>query len=98
MEVFEIYEDFLKKYGKHQQLLQSVEEMTELNKEILKFIRYDNVKDTKELVINIIEELGDVYNALDSLIHIFEIDKSVVDINRYNKLLKYHNTNVKGTV
>jgi NTP pyrophosphatase (non-canonical NTP hydrolase) len=64
----EIYK-FLYEKTEGKQLLKPIEEMSELSKEILKF--YFN----SHFGISKIEgELGDVYNALDSLIYGLNID------------------------
>jgi NTP pyrophosphatase (non-canonical NTP hydrolase) len=85
-----IYEKFIEQTNVKQQLLQSVEEMAELQKEILKLIRYDVDGSAKVLTL-VKEELGDVYNALDSLVQILEIDIDKLDKERYIKLTKYYN-------
>jgi NTP pyrophosphatase (non-canonical NTP hydrolase) len=88
----QLYDDMIEVHGVKQQLLQSVEEMGELSKEILKFHRYyDTDEEKKEQALyNIYEELGDVYNALDSMVHIFNIDTSSINTSRYIKLVKHH--------
>jgi NTP pyrophosphatase (non-canonical NTP hydrolase) len=85
-----IYEKFIEQTNIKQQLLQSVEEMAELQKEILKLIRYGMNGSAKVLTL-VKEELGDVYNALDSLVQILEIDTDELDKERYIKLIKYYN-------
>lgn len=96
--VNDIYNAFVERYGINQQILQSVEETTELNKEILKYVRFKNDgKDTTEVKNNLIEELGDVYNALGSLIYILNIDINDLDRSRLKKLEKYYINNVKGS-
>ena len=81
----QLSERLIKHNGVKQQLLQSVEETTELNKEILKYIRYQDGK----YIPGIIEELGDVFNALETLIRIFGIDVEELDKKRFNKVFEY---------
>jgi NTP pyrophosphatase (non-canonical NTP hydrolase) len=87
----QIYKDFIYDVGEKGQLLQVVEELGELQHEILKFVRYKDRKDTTEILFNLREELGDVYNALGSLHYILDIDKDKLDEERIEKLYKYHN-------
>lgn len=94
----EIYQAFVERYGINQQILQTVEESTELNKEILKYIRFKNDgKDTDKVYTNLVEELGDVFNALESLIYIFGIDTTKLHEDRLNKLNTYYINNVLET-
>jgi NTP pyrophosphatase (non-canonical NTP hydrolase) len=88
-----MYSVFIRQSSSKQQLLQSVEEMTELNKEILKLVRYSTpgTKLYKDTILNITEELGDVYNALGSLVDILNIDTKKLDKDRHKKLIRYYN-------
>lgn len=87
-----IYDTIIGDVGETQQLLQSVEEMTELNKEILKYIRYQKSDKADTFREKIIEELGDVFNALNSLKYILGITDDQISKQRYPKLIKYYNS------
>lgn len=77
-----IYEKALHTWGKNAQMLQVVEEMSELTKEILK-----NVNRNKDNISEIIEETADVEIMLEQLKCCFNIHKQVEDY-KLEKLLK----------
>ncbi len=60
------------KWGKHAQLLMVLEEMSELQKEILK-----NINRNKDNVDAIIDETADVEIMLEQLKHIYDIAEAV---------------------
>ena len=72
------YENILKKaiatWGKHAQLLMVLEEMSELQKEILKHINR-----SKDNIDEIIDETADVEIMLEQLKYIFDIHQVVKD-------------------
>ncbi len=76
------YERALKIWGKDAQMLQVIEEMSELTKEILK-----NVNRKKDNVTEIIEETADVEIMLEQLKCCYGIVKQVEDY-KSAKLLK----------
>ena len=65
----EIIQQILNKYDKNQQVLQTVEEMSELTKELIK-----NINRNKENETEIILEIADVQIMLMQLIEIYKID------------------------
>ena len=65
----EIIEKIVNKYGKNAQVLQSIEEMAELTKELLK-----NINRGKNNENEIIMEIADVVVMLMQLILIYDID------------------------
>lgn len=65
----EIIQQILNKYDKNQQVLQTVEEMSELTKELIK-----NINRNKENEAEIILEIADVQIMLMQLIEIYKID------------------------
>ncbi|MBR4932470.1 MAG: hypothetical protein IKZ02_05540 [Alphaproteobacteria bacterium] len=60
------------KWGNHSQLLMVLEEMSELQKEILK-----NINRQKDNVDAIIDEVADVEIMLEQLKYIYQIDEAV---------------------
>ena len=67
-----VYERALKTWGKNIQMLQVIEEMSELTKEILK-----NVNRKKDNIAEIIEETADVEIMLEQLKYCYNIHKQV---------------------
>ena len=89
-----IYEKALKTWGKEPQMLQVIEEMSELTKEILK-----NVNRKKDNTAEIIEETADVEIMLEQLKYCYNIheqveaykaDKLKVIENRIDEWIKNH--------
>ena len=78
----DIYHRALKTWGKNPQMLQVIEEMSELIKEILK-----NVNRGKDNIIEIIEETADVEIILEQLKCCYNIKQEVEDYKK-QKLLK----------
>ncbi len=77
-----IYERALKTWGKEPQMLQVIEEMSELTKEILK-----NINRKKDNVSELIEETADVEIMLEQLKCCYGI-KEQVEEYKAGKLLK----------
>lgn len=78
----DIYHRALKTWGKNPQMLQVIEEMSELIKEILK-----NVNRGKDNISDIIEETADVEIMLEQLKCCYNIKQEVEDYKK-QKLLK----------
>lgn len=78
----DIYHRALKTWGKNPQMLQVIEEMSELIKEILK-----NVNSGKDNISDIIEETADVEIMLEQLKCCYNIKQEVEDYKK-QKLLK----------
>lgn len=78
----DIYYRALKTWGKNPQMLQVIEEMSELIKEILK-----NVNRGKDNISEIIEETADVEIMLEQLKCCYNIKQEVEDYKK-QKLLK----------
>ncbi len=70
----EVYTLALKTWGKEPQMLQVIEEMSELTKEILK-----NINRNKDNIAELIEETADVEIMLAQLKQCFCIEKEVAD-------------------
>ena len=68
-----LYEGAVKKFGERAQLLQAIEEMTELSKAILKYIRFQDFGHgtEAEVMAQIAEERADVEIMLNQLHVIF---------------------------
>lgn len=77
-----IYERALKTWGKEPQMLQVIEEMSELTKEILK-----NVNRKKDNIAQLVEETADVEIMLEQLKCCYGIAKEVEEY-KTAKLLK----------
>ncbi len=78
----DIYKRALKTWGKEPQMLQVIEEMSELIKEILK-----NINRKKDNIAEIIEETADVEIMLEQLKCCYDI-KEQVETYKIQKLLK----------
>ena len=78
----DIYKRALKTWGKEPQMLQVIEEMSELTKEILK-----NVNRKKDNIAELIEETADVEIMLEQLKCCYDI-KDEVEKYKAQKLLK----------
>lgn len=78
----DIYHRALKTWGKNPQMLQVIEEMSELIKEILK-----NVNRGKDNISEMIEETADVEIMLEQLKCCYNIKQEVEDYKK-QKLLK----------
>ena len=68
------YERALKTWGKEPQMLQVIEEMSELTKEILK-----NINRHKDNISELIEETADVEIMLEQLKYCYNIHQQVAD-------------------
>ena len=78
----DIYQRALKVWGKEPQMLQVIEEMSELTKEILK-----NINRKKDNIAELIEETADVEIMLEQLKCCYNIKQQVEDY-KAQKLLK----------
>ena len=70
----ELYKRALKDWGKEPQMMQVIEEMAELTKEILK-----NINRKKDNIAELIEETADVEIMLGQLKCCYGIEKNVAD-------------------
>lgn len=75
------YEKFLKVWGENAQIMMAVEEMSELTKELCKYLRYKEWEKSKveKVIPNIHEEIADVLNCIEQLELIFE-EKEIAKI------------------
>lgn len=64
-----IIQDIVNKYSKEEQVMQTIEEMSELTKELIK-----NINRNKENETEVILEIADVEIMLAQLIFIYDID------------------------
>jgi NTP pyrophosphatase (non-canonical NTP hydrolase) len=69
----EIYDAILKKNGRKHQIIVAIEELSELQKELTKFLRFDGFSENHRLS-ETTEELIDVTIIVEQLINIFDID------------------------
>lgn len=79
-----IYYKMISKFGNKNQILVAIEELSELQKELLKGLRYT----PKERLHNITEEMADVEIMLDQLKLIFSNKEDVEEV----KKIKIHRT------
>lgn len=70
----ELYKRALKDWGKEPQMMQVIEEMSELTKEILK-----NINRKKDNIAELIEETADVEIMLGQLKCCYDIEQQVAD-------------------
>jgi len=78
-----VFEEALNRFGAIAQIVMVFEEMSELQKELCKFLR------GKDAVINIAEEIADVEIMLDQMKLHFEIEQHVAN-NRKKKVSRLH--------
>jgi hypothetical protein len=71
------------------QTIKSVEEMSELQKELCKFYITNDDGKKYELRENIIDEMGDVLNTFDTLCVLLSIDKDQLEKDRIAKAKRY---------
>ncbi len=71
------YQKFLQVWGEDAQIMMAIEEMSELTKELCKYLRYKNFneKSVEEVVPNINEEIADVLNCIEQLEIMFDSEK-----------------------
>ena len=74
----DIYQRALKTWGKEPQMMQVIEEMSELTKALCKYMRFNKENAPEEVKENIKEEIADVLNTVEQMQLIFgeeEIEK-----------------------
>lgn len=104
----QLFDRFLETYGETGEVVICIEEMSELSKELAKYIRYKNYqekyeseanfKKLEEIKTNIIEECADVLICASQIRHIF--GESAVDETITKKLQKGQNqleNNIKNS-
>ena len=67
----DVYDAFLKTYGLRSQIVQCVEEMSELTKELCKYERNLGAKNECKIIDAIKEEIADVLNMVEQLEYCF---------------------------
>ena len=79
----EAYNKFLKAWGEDAQIMMAIEEMSELTKELCKYLRYKGFKEKDEssVIENINEETADVLNCVEQLEIIFN-EKKIDEIRK----------------
>ena len=78
----EIYEKLLEKYG-DKQLIVAIEELSELQKEICKYLRNRQI-----MKKNIIEEIAVVEIMLEQIKLYFNFDQKIIDAVKEMKLIR----------
>lgn len=78
----EVYTKALEKWGKPLQIIMGIEEMSELTKELTKYLRGNNERRNK-----LIEEIADVSIMLEQLILIFDCQNEF-EIKKSEKFLR----------
>ena len=74
----DIYQRALKTWGKEPQMMQVIEEMSELTKALCKYKRFNKEQASPEIKQNILEEIADVLNTAEQIQYYFgeeEIEK-----------------------
>lgn len=69
------YDRFIKEQGIEKEIILCIEEMSELTKELSKFLRYKNTLKEESIKQNIVEEVADVLNTCEQMQNIFGIDE-----------------------
>lgn len=82
MSTEEIYTKLLDKYG-DKQLIVAIEEFSELQKEICKYLRNHQIEKK-----NIIEEIADVEIMLEQIKLYFNFDQKIIDAVKEIKLIR----------
>lgn len=95
LEKHKLFQDLIDTWGEEAQLRICVEEMSELTKEICKYLRYkyfESEEKVDEARKNIIEETADVLNCVEQIKVMFgekEVDKEIdFKLNRVAKRLE----------
>lgn len=89
MDRYKVYSQMIKKYGQKAQMLIAVEEMSELQKEVLKYLRGRcNQR-------NIAEEIADVEIMLEQLVLMFD-NRKEVDYFKDNKISRTNKLYLEG--
>lgn len=70
-EVYSVIEMAINQYGPEKQILMAIEELGELQHELIKILRHENLSDL-EMVKKISEEMADVRICLFQLVVIFD--------------------------
>ena len=70
-------ETILKHYGRYPQIVKTIEELSELQKELCKYL---NGKENEDYII---EELADVYVMLMQMRYLFDTEDKVLDEMKY---------------
>ena len=104
----EIFDKYIKSYGETGEVIICIEEMSELTKELAKYIRYknylskyeteENLLKLEEIKKNIIEECADVLICASQIRHIFgekEVDDMVT--KKLQKGVNQLEKNIKNT-
>lgn len=78
----DIFERIIQKFGEEKQIVVAIEELSELQKALCKYLR------NGELTYNLLEEIADVTIMLEQLKIIFEIDNKEVVKAIYEKELR----------
>ena len=91
-----IYKDFIDKHGEEQQLLQAAEEASEVIKAVLKYIRYKGTDKEIYYKNDLVEEMGDIFNALYSVFDILGVQQPAFHYYRLEKLKEYHAKYIHG--
>ena len=79
-----IYDEFLERYDEEHEIILCIEEMSELTKELSKYLRYKGTDKEKLIKENIKEEIADVINTVGQMQNIFGIEE--IDDIRDKKL------------
>jgi NTP pyrophosphatase (non-canonical NTP hydrolase) len=76
----------LEQWGKNSQVMMALEEMAELSKELLK-----NINRNKNNVVEIMEEIADVYILLEQMKIVYEISEDEINNIIGNKIKRLEN-------
>jgi len=84
MDITELYKQSIKKFGRDKQLIIAIEELSELIKEITKYLRGIGNKQ------NISEEIADCSIMIEEIIQMFNINEEVKNWYKYKLIVLYN--------
>lgn len=87
------YKKFIEKWGVDAQIMMCIEEMSELQKALCKYLRYGKENSNAEIKYNVIEEIADVANMIGQLEYIF--DEKIINEIKCQKIERCLNK-IKG--
>lgn len=88
MEKEKLYSEAAGKFGVKNQIIKTIEELSELQKALCKYILYVSPDEYEKLLKNIVEEIADVEIMTEQLKLIFSFDVALSDLVEKQKRLK----------
>ena len=82
--MIELYQKFTKKFGERKQIVKCIEELSELQKVLCKYLLID-VTSSNELYHQLYDEIADVEITIEQMKNIFAIEESEIQHIKYFK-------------